>query len=193
MIFPNVGTLHLAPVAMDKFYDEKVKFWENVYDFDMSVLMPFAKKCAFEKPIIDQQLQGENLLTSGVELCRYDLNTLRIGEAYEKTIRSFMFKLQKSGQFQGFCAWFDVHFEGSDPSKKLTLSTSPNHASTHWHQCLFLFDDPLSLEAGQVMQGTIRFQRNPDLLRHLILDLTFHLKGQSQAAKSRKFYLWGNE
>lgn len=64
--------------------------------------------------------------------------------------------------------------------------------STHWHQCLFLFDEPMLLEAGDIMQGTIRFQRNPDLLRHLILDFSFHIKGKG-SGKSKKFYLWGNE
>jgi hypothetical protein len=55
------------------------------------------------------------------------MSTLKVGEAYEKTIRSFVFKIQKTGNFQGFCAWFDVYFEGSDESKKVILSTSPDH------------------------------------------------------------------
>jgi hypothetical protein len=88
---------------------------------------PFAKKCATEKPIIDYSLKGENLLSQATELNRFNMKTLQIGEAYEKTIQTFSFKIERNGNFHGFGCWFDVMFNGSDPKKQVILSTSPNH------------------------------------------------------------------
>jgi hypothetical protein len=38
-MFPSHASIYLAPMTMEQFYQEKVAFWKNVYDLDMSVLM----------------------------------------------------------------------------------------------------------------------------------------------------------
>jgi hypothetical protein len=50
---------------------------------------PFAKKCAFEKPIIDQQLKPENVLAKPVVLRSFSLKTVPIWEPYEVTTLTF--------------------------------------------------------------------------------------------------------
>jgi len=194
MMFPADASIFLCPLTMDKFYQEKVDFWRNVYDVDMSVIMPFAKKCAFEKPIIDHQLQPENMLAEPIKLKEFDLRHVPVAEPYEKTVMNFNFSAKKDGNLHGFGGWFDVLFRNNDPndSNKVNLSTSPNQKSTHWHQMLMMFDDPVSVKEGQSIKGTIRYQRNPDLLRHLIFDLSFSVDNSTRSY-SKRFYLWGTE
>ena len=39
LMFPSNGSIYLAPLTMEQFYKEKIAFWNNVYDLDMSVLV----------------------------------------------------------------------------------------------------------------------------------------------------------
>jgi len=192
LMFPSYGEILLAPISVDSYYSEKVNFWRTVYDVDMSPLIPYAKKCALEKPIIDRALKPENVLADPIVIKDIDLSNVPINAPYEKTIVNFSFQLSKSGNFHGFAAWFAVLFYGSCPerSKATILSTAPECKDTHWHQNMFLFDDPLEVIEGQIIKGTIRYQRNPELMRHLIIDITFSI-GEFGKVFSKKFFLWG--
>eukprot|EP01114_Cavostelium_apophysatum_P012270 TRINITY_DN2723_c0_g1_i2.p1 TRINITY_DN2723_c0_g1~~TRINITY_DN2723_c0_g1_i2.p1 ORF type:complete len:505 (-),score=105.55 TRINITY_DN2723_c0_g1_i2:734-2248(-) len=192
ILFPGLANIYLSPVCMDDFFAEKVTFWNNVYDIDMSVLIPFAKKCAFEKPLIDKVVKPEWVIADPTTIKSLDLKNVPIWEPYEKTIVKFNFTVKKTGNFHGFAAWFDVIFRGTDTSKDVILSTSPDHKDTHWHQDLFLFDNPVAVKEGQTIKGTIRYQRNPELLRHLIIDISFAVS-ETGWSQSKKFFLWGNE
>jgi len=218
VMMPSHANIYLAPVCMDEMYQDRIEFWRSVYGIDMSILIPYAKKCAFEKPIIDKPIKPENLLAPAVAIKSFDLRHVPKDEPYQKTVVSFEFKAAKTGNLHGFAAWFDVLFKGSvtdnigldaafplmdettDTKIKLekecgvvTLSTSPSCKDTHWHQDLLLFDDPIMLEEGQTIKGTIRYQRNPDLLRHLIIDIAFSVVEQPSRSASKKFFLWGTE
>jgi len=217
-MMPSHANIYLAPVSMDEMYKERIEFWRNVYGVDMSTLIPFAKKCAFEKPIIDKPIKPDQLLAQAVTIKSLDLRHVPKDEPYQKTVVSFEFRATKAGNLHGFAAWFDVLFKGtaSDDAelarvfpqmdetteKKIelekecgvvSLSTSPNCKDTHWHQDLLLFDEPIYLEVGNTVRGTIRYQRNPDLLRHLILDISFTVNEQPHRSAAKKFFLWGNE
>jgi protein arginine N-methyltransferase 2 len=192
-LFPSDANIYLSPISMDELYKEKILFWEKVYDIDMSAFIPFAKKCSLEKPIIDKPLNINNLLSSAVVIKSFELKTVPNYEPYEKTIKNFLFKITKAGNFHGFASWFDVIFRVSaDDKNSIVLSTSPEFKDTHWHQILFMFDDPIYVEEGTTIKGTIRYQRNPELLRHLIIEINFYII-ELQKYYAKKFYLWGIE
>jgi len=192
LMFPSNASIYLCPVTMDEFFKEKVEFWNNVYGIDMSIVGPFAKKCAFEKPMIDKAIKPEAVLAEPIVIASYNLRDVPNGKPYQKTIVKFEFKAKKDGPMHGFAAWFDVSFLGT-AKENIVLSTSPNHKDTHWHQDLFLFDTPVPVKEGYTIKGTIRYQRNPDLLRHLIIDLAFAIEELPSERYSKRFYLWGNE
>jgi len=153
LMLPSQANIFFAPVTNEKMYSEKVGFWTNVHDIDMSVLIPYAKKCAFEKPIIDQVVKPEQILAEPIKFKSFDLRTVPAKEPYEKTTINFSFKANKTERLHGFCSWFDVSFEGPSSQEITLLSTSPNHKDTHWHQQLFLFDDPVFVTEGQTISG----------------------------------------
>lgn len=193
-LLPSHSSIFFAPVTMEDFYQEKVNFWHSVYDVDMSVLMPFAKKCAFERPIIDHQLKPENVLAEPILVRNFDLGDVPIEQPYEKTIINFSFKASKDANLHGFAGWFDTLFGAAEDKKNhVTLSTSPDQKSTHWHQLLLMFDNPVPVKKGYTIKGTLRYQRNPDLLRHLIFDVSFAVEELSGEAHTKRFYLWGTE
>ena len=42
----------------------------------------------------------------------------------------------------------------------MELSTSPDHPGTHWYQCRLLLADPIAVNRGQVVSGTMVFNVN---------------------------------
>jgi len=192
-MMPSDANIYLAPINASEYFNDKIYFWNKVYDVDMSPLIPFAKKCSLERPIIDRCIRPETVLASPIILKSFDLETVPVNEPYDKTIVGFVFKVNKTSTLHGFAAWFDVTFNHKDQSiPSILLSTSPDHKDTHWHQDLFLFNDPIDVKEGDTIQGTIRYQRNPELLRHLIIEISITVPEQAKS-QSRKFYLWGYE
>lgn len=201
-LFPGLASMHMAPVEVSKMHTEKIAFWKDVYGVDMSCLMPYAKKCAYEKPMIDVGLEGEDLLADDIVLKSFDLRTVPINVPYEKTLVPFEFTIKRKGKMQGFVAWFDTDFvpvdcksraEAEAQGKLATLSTHPKEKDTHWHQTLLCFDDFAEVEEGSVVKGTMRWMRNPELLRHLIIDITYQVDDERHTTGSRTWYLWGTE
>ncbi len=58
----------------------------------------------------------------------------------------------------GLGGWFDLEFLGS--SETVLLSTAPECPCTHWYQCRLMFKDPLAVNKGQHITGTLHFLVN---------------------------------
>lgn len=98
---------------------------------------PFAKKCAFEKPIIDQAVKGENLFCPALEIKFFDLKTVPINEPYDKTTVGFSFKAEKSGLFLQFSLIFNLRILFWNEKKKTNKNTAPMHGFVAWFDVLF--------------------------------------------------------
>lgn len=44
LVLPNVATVHVALLSDEKRFDDAVTFWEDVYGFDFSSLIPQTKR-----------------------------------------------------------------------------------------------------------------------------------------------------
>ena len=44
LVLPNVATVHVALLSDQRRYDDAVTFWEDVYGFDFSSLIPQTKR-----------------------------------------------------------------------------------------------------------------------------------------------------
>ena len=58
----------------------------------------------------------------------------------------------------GLAGWFDINFLGTD--KSFVLTTAPDLPGTHWYQCRLLFREPLAINRGQEVHGTLHFVAN---------------------------------
>ncbi|KAK8807061.1 hypothetical protein WA158_003820 [Blastocystis sp. Blastoise] len=58
----------------------------------------------------------------------------------------------------GIASWFDVVFNGSE--HLVVLSTAPQQTGTHWYQGRLLFEQPLAVNAGQVVSGIMTMDVN---------------------------------
>jgi histone-arginine methyltransferase CARM1 len=58
----------------------------------------------------------------------------------------------------GIGGWFDINFIGS--TENVVLSTAPECPGTHWYQCRLLFPDPIAVNRGQYVSGSLIFEAN---------------------------------
>lgn len=66
----------------------------------------------------------------------------------------------------GLGCWFDIAFQGT--AATVVLSTSPGSPGTHWYQCRLLLPEPIAVNRGQVVSGSLAFKAN----EHFSYDLT---------------------
>lgn len=73
---------------------------------------------------------------------------------------SLDFTATATGILHGIAVWFDTSFTGTDPSKASILSTAPDASLTHWYQGRLLFPQPIAVNEGQKLKGSMEFKAN---------------------------------
>jgi hypothetical protein len=70
----------------------------------------------------------------------------------------FKHRIEKAGLVHGYALYFDAIFKGSE--SYVTLQTGPLHPATHWYQTRFLLREPLGVNKGQLVEGTLKMVAN---------------------------------
>jgi hypothetical protein len=152
-VWPNRARLFLSPVSMDAFFVDKHHFWKDVYGFNFSSVIPLVQERVLQQPQITLVEPGQ-LLSEGTIVREIDLHTVASNElSYIEC--PFQFEAKKDGNLHGFCAWFDVIFEGNTEEDTIVLSTAPGKEPTHWKQTVFLLPEALQVKSGDPITGRI--------------------------------------
>jgi len=187
-MFPATGTMFFAPFTDQAIWDEqdsKIGFWDtkDFWGLDLSSLKAQARVDHFSQPVVGY-FPPSVLLTSST--CRHFVD---FGSHDADSLKEFVvpiaFTVTRTAILHGIAAWFDVLFDGS--SHKVPLSTGPYTAGTHWYQCRLLMEDPIAVNAGQAVEGSIRFVANDKYSYDLTLELS--LVGVPGVAKTAHFSL----
>jgi len=199
-IFPAEARVYLAPFT-NEWYDQRAAWWNDVYGFDFSPVLPYATRCFYEEPQIDT-VPAQNLLALRAErVFSIDCGTVT-REALQKLTSTFAFTSIANSVIHGFAGWFDVVFHG--PVKTLPpkegettprqvqevyiLTTSPESGYTHWRQTLFYFDASHAVAQDQVITGEITVENNGTCKRCTSVYITFTV-GSDGTPVSKKFEL----
>ncbi|XP_019738081.1 protein arginine N-methyltransferase 2 isoform X2 [Hippocampus comes] len=195
MMWPSSAALTLVPCQAHQYYSEKMAFWEKPYGLDFTPLQPLALQEFFAKPKFSHLMEPGDRLASPADVICLDMHTLQVADL-EEMQGKFQFRLDKSGVFHGFTAWFSVCFnsleEGGAP---VELNTGPDSEPTHWKQTLFMLDEPVSVHAADRISGSIILRRNPVWRRHLTVTLHWDISGHTQEAATcqagmKSFPMW---
>ena len=206
--------MFLAPISIQKVWDEKIEFWDNVHGVRMNSLVPMAITDSFGKPSHERLIEKDGVLAKPKVIFNLDMNN--DGEhCLEENTTDFNFVFDRADTMHGFGAWFDTAFdegdlaaqwrikqsEGVDATtfaatapKCVVLSTSPSASPTHWKQVQFVFREPLEVKAGEEIRGSITFSRNKVWRRHF--DIVFQFRGDqgdscaSISGKKFNYTLW---
>uniref|UniRef100_A0A7S1C457 type I protein arginine methyltransferase n=1 Tax=Bicosoecida sp. CB-2014 TaxID=1486930 RepID=A0A7S1C457_9STRA len=161
LMMPTVGTIYVAPFSDDALYQEqkaKTGFWETTdfYGVNLSSLVGNAMDDHFSQPVVGyfapSVLLCDTTATHKVDFSRDSIASL------EDINIPFSFRIAKTALLHGIAAWFDVSFDGSTQSVK--LSTSPHAPGTHWYQCRLLLKEPLAVNATQEVEGSVHMVAN---------------------------------
>ena len=172
-MWPSSSTLHCAPCSATAAFESKLKFWDDVYGFDFSVMKKRASKELTEIPIHDHVATPEELLAVPMGIMDLDMKTVtsRDLENIENTLD---FNVTKSGLFNGFCTWFTVEFENFMEQERppVLFNTGPDAPLTHWKHPLLLLDSEINVCIGDRIPCVVQLKRNGAMRRHLMVKLS---------------------
>jgi len=177
VLFPSEAKLYISLFTDESYWEERINFWTNVYGFDYSAMIPYAKYCAFEEPLVEM-IPPQNLLSFPIRVRTIDIKTVT-REELKVTNASFCASSIIVAQMHGFVLWFDVSFPHCSEStgNQIILSTSPEASYTHWKQCLLYIPQPLELVQDQQVQGNITIETDAKNIRCLNFAVNYEISG----------------
>lgn len=159
-MFPSSGTIFIAPFSDEVLHWEqryRSSFWDNssFHGIDLRPVMRLSMEEQFRKPVCDYI--NPNFLVATAQSQLFDFTTITI-ESLETIEMPFTFQITRACVVHGLAGWFDCTFDGS--TRPVILSTAPWCPGTHWYQMRFLLENPLTVIAGQRIEGHFSLKSN---------------------------------
>jgi protein arginine N-methyltransferase 1 len=118
------------------------------------------------------QLRWTEVIGDEFDVSEFDCHTISVKELAAFSTRfstTISDDVVPGAILNAFGGWFDADFNGSasEPAPNpVTLTTSPE-SKTHWAQQVFMVYPPIAVEAGDVIEGTVKLARQR--LNHRLL------------------------
>lgn len=185
-MFPSTGTMFFLPFSDWNLYNEqiaKTNFWKakSFYGVDFSSLEEVAKYQTFQQPVVgtfDPSIIISDFSKPATSTINFEATTI---EEMETIKINFEFEITETTLLHGLACWFDVDFIGNE--KTVTLSTSPDKPCTHWYQARLCLPNPIAVNEGQLISGTIDMVANDSF--SYTIDLECKLVGTKVISKNR--------
>ena len=161
LMMPTTGSIILAPISDEALYNEqlaKVGFWNNnaFYGVDLSPVLEKANDEYFSQAVVGT-FPLSSLLSTHRTVHAIDFSAVTPEELQGFDV-DFSFRIDRTALMHGIAGWFDIAFIGS--TEHVILSTAPECPATHWYQCRLLLPEPLAVNRGQYVSGTLKFVAN---------------------------------
>eukprot|EP00828_Plagiopyla_frontata_P004910 TRINITY_DN11887_c0_g1_i2.p1 TRINITY_DN11887_c0_g1~~TRINITY_DN11887_c0_g1_i2.p1 ORF type:complete len:203 (-),score=30.19 TRINITY_DN11887_c0_g1_i2:108-716(-) len=180
MLFPDRAALYVAGIEDTNCRDRKMKFWENVYGFNMSNI----KQWVLMEPVVDY-IDGKQLISTSSPILDINLKTVQKSDL--DFASSYELTFLKKDYFNGLVAWFEVYF--SSCHLPLKLSTSPHLNQTHWKQTIFYIDSEFPTCKGDKLKGSIAVKKNKKNPRELDIKISYHMHNKFKDFHKVQLYL----
>ena len=167
VMFPNSATVHLGGLSDMAIWNDKVNYWENVYEYDMMCM---------QKDVLQEAdvtiVNPKSIFTPMIPIWDLDIQTIKPSEL--DLVATFKLSVQKEGQLIGFVISFDCDFN-EQCEVPIVLKTGPDSVPTHWKQTLVYLKIPSKmLKVNTIIEGIIEIKRNEKNPR--FLDIKFDLE-----------------
>lgn len=161
-VYPDRALMFVSAIETSAAHDHRVKWWSDVYGFNMSCLVEEREK--FQSSTVEI-VRPQQLLTNFTLLKEFDCNTVKEQEL--DFVAPFELKVNKPhAALSAFMVHFDTLFALHCKST-ITLSTAPMadrapepELTTHWQQSVFYLVKPLKVKEGDVIQGKLTAKRS---------------------------------
>lgn len=173
-LLPNRCTMHMVAVSDKERYDKLIGFWSDVYGYSMSCL----RKDALAEPNVDT-VPVDKVISEPCTLTDIDLYTCTKNDVNFQALLTM--PILSDGVVTSLAGYFDTYFDLPDNSSM--FSTSPQAKSTHWQQTIFYLPEPVPVNKGDTLNGTLHCSRMKDNIRGLTItiklqnkdELTYHM------------------
>lgn len=178
LMFPDSATLFLAGLEDEAYKAEKIGFWDDVYGFDYSCI----KELALREPLVDT-VELRSVVTNPCPVRTFDLLTVTKEDL--SFTAPFNLEATRKDYVHAILGWFDVSFRACH--KPVSFSTGPHAKYTHWKQTVFYLKDMLTVNKGDVVNGTIAVRPNSKNHRDLDIDISYELGGEHPSSDQISF------
>ncbi|GAA5906701.1 uncharacterized protein JCM6883_004560 [Sporobolomyces salmoneus] len=206
LMIPSQTSILLSAYAGQPWINDRVKYWDNVYGFDMSCM----KEGIEDEAIIEVYDNGE--VVSG-EQSITDILTGTTSIAALSFTSPFKLPINRSPSsspsattflLHSFLAHFDTYFTSSarlaDSSLRkesikgedgeIFFTTGAWDTPTHWKQTAFLLKEPIEVEIGSSVEGTIKVAKNPDNSRELLVEMVWNVVTKAGEKRETQAQVW---
>ena len=186
LMIPSHCILRIAPMTDSEYIEDHIHHWKNVYGFDMISMYKDIYNDVMVREVQDFAVPAESS-----PFLRLSLKTTKT-EELSFASKAFACELKADIEaLDGFVIWFDTFFltkqDGKVPPEAkaeeyvreggecVAFTTGPHGKRTHWQQGVLLIDyrekQLMPLKKGQVVNGTIGYQKRRDDNRALDINL----------------------
>lgn len=166
-MLPDRAKMYVSAIEDSQFMGDKLSFWENVYDVNMSCMT----KGLFRDPIVDT-VPPENIMSDGCKIL--DLDLVKMKKEDVEFSNFFSLNVLYNDNVHAMVFWFDTDF--SNLENPVTLTTSPHKQYTHWKQSVLYLDKPLRVHMSDIIYGSIAVRQDRVNFRELNIKMSFHLE-----------------
>ncbi|KAH8119445.1 protein arginine N-methyltransferase [Phellopilus nigrolimitatus] len=178
LIFPDNATMYIAAIEDQDYKDEKINFWDNVYDFDYSCI----KDIALREPLVDT-VELKAVVTDPCQIKHIDLRTAKKEDLTFDT--TFKLTATRNDYIHAFLAWFDISFDCTH--KKVQFSTGPHAKYTHWKQTVLYTRSTITISEGEAITGTLSCAPNARNNRDLDIEIAWQAGEQGETVHYKMY------
>lgn len=171
-VFPDKCHLYITAIEDSQYKEEKIHFWDEVYDFDMSCI----KEVALIEPLVDV-VDPKQVNSTHCHLQTFDMETVTVADLSFET--GFKIQAQRNEAIHAFVTHWSCQF--THCHTPTGFSTAPSAPYTHWKQVVFYLKEDLNAQRGDVIEGRLKMAPNERNERDLDIEIESTLHSQDPA------------
>jgi len=176
-IYPDKCNISLVALDDDDLYNNKVKFWGDVYGYKMAAM----RKSVIEEPLI-AVVEQDKVISKPHVLQEFELMKVSVAELEFEA--PFSLQISQDGKISALVGYFDCDFE-SNAEQPVRFSTSPSDTPTHWKQTVFFFKEAIAVKQDDVVNGRLKCTKNKQDSRSL--DVTIDILKEDTVVYHQKY------
>jgi len=180
MIFPDKCDLFITAIEDAQYKEEKIHWWDDVYNFDMSCI----KNVALVEPLVDVVDQNQVNCTHA-KLKTFNIETVTVEDLTFEA--DFKIQAQRNEAVHAFVTHWTCEF--THCHTRTGFDTSPSAPYTHWKQVVFYMEDDLFCQRGDMIEGKLGMAPNSRNKRDLdiVITSTHHSQDDKPVTQTTKY------
>ncbi|KWU42882.1 S-adenosyl-L-methionine-dependent methyltransferase [Rhodotorula sp. JG-1b] len=206
LMVPSQTSILLSGYAGQPWYDDRVKFWDDVYGFDMQAMKDKIEDEAIIEVVDDGEVVSNEVSIADIYTQTATIASLSFSSPFSFTITRAPASSPNATTFtlHALLAHFDTYFTSAprvaDSSLReqsvksdegeVFFTTGAWDTPTHWKQTMLVLAQPLEVAIGDVVQGNITVVKDPENSRELNVSAVWTVCDSTGSKKADRVQAW---